>query len=118
MKRPYVVYKDITLARAAKLMSDRGIGSLVFIKGSKVQGIITHTDLLRNFGRRANISEVLTKEVVIIEADEDIENAAEIMREHKIKHLPVVENGDLVGIVTASDIAAHSDDLEEEFFFN
>ncbi|MCX8158994.1 MAG: CBS domain-containing protein [Candidatus Pacearchaeota archaeon] len=117
MKRPYVIDKDISLKDAAKIMEKKNIGSLIFVAKEKIKGIITERDILKNFGKKTNVSSVMTKSVVSIEPDESIENAVEIMRSKKIKRLPVVSEGRLIGIVTLTDIAAHYEALEGSFFF-
>lgn len=60
----------------------------------------------------------MSKEIVTIGHNESIDNAALIMSEHKIKRLPVLENDKLVGIITATDIIANSDILNEDFLFD
>lgn len=118
MKKPYVIEKDITFSDAAKLMSSKQIGSLVIVAKNKVKGIVTHTDLIRNFNSNAKVSAILQSKIVTLDSDEDIDTALELMRQNKIHHLPVLDGENLVGVITSTDIAAHADELEEEFFFN
>ena len=117
MKRPFVVEKNIGLAEAANIMSKKEIGSLLFVSGDKLKGIITEKDLIKNFSKHENISQAMTSKVITVEAEESLDRAAEIMRENKVKRLPVVENGKLVGIITLTDILANFEALEEDFFF-
>src|SRR3972149_6402852 len=117
MKRPFIVDEDITLAEAADIMSKKGIGSLLFVSGDKIKGIVTEKDLVRDFGKREKISKVMTSNVKTIDSEETLERAAEVMRDNKIKKLAVVEKESLVGIITASDLLENLEDLEEEFFF-
>jgi len=117
MKRPFVVEKDISLKEAAKIMKDRKIGSLIFVSDSKVKGIVTEGDLTRSFGKHERISQVMKPKVLTIEADETVDRAVEIMKENKIKRLPVLDHGKLVGIITSTEIIANFEDLEEEFIF-
>jgi len=117
MKRPFVIDRDITLSEAAKLMGSKNIGCLIFVSGNRIKGIITERDLLKNFSRNEKVSKVMTKGVTTIDPNEGIEDAIEKMRQKKIKRLPVVENGKLVGIVTLTDIAANYEALEGSFFF-
>lgn len=118
MKRPFVVEKDISLAEAAGIMSEKRIGSLIFSSGDKIKGIVTETDLVRNFSKHEKISQAMTSKVKTIGPVENLDRAAEVMRENKIKRLPVIDNGKLVGIVTLTDIMANFEALEEEFFFD
>lgn len=118
MKQPFVIEKDMTLREAAKIMSLKQIGSLIFISDEKIKGILTDTDLVRNFSSTGKVSGVMSKNVISIGSNENIEKAAELMRKNAIKRLPVLENGKLVGIITITELIAHSDELEEEFFFD
>ena len=117
MKRPLVVEKDISLTEAANIMGAKGIGSLLFVSKDKIRGIVTERDLIKNFSKHEKISQIMTMKVVTAEPDESLDRAAEIMRSNKIKRLPVVSGGKLVGIITLTDILANFEALEEEFFF-
>lgn len=119
MNKAIVTEPDISAKQAAKIMSSRKIGSLIILKKNKVEGIVTERDILRNvsqLGRK--VSNIMTSKVTMIESGESLENAALIMTENKIKRLPVVEKGKLVGIITATDIVANSDLLNEDFLLD
>ena len=117
MKRPFIVDKDVSLAEAARLMSENDIGSLMFVSGDKLKGIITERDLVKNFSSYGKISEAMTKKLVTVDPEETLDRATEIMRTKKVKRLPVVDDGKLVGIITITDIIANFESLEEDFFF-
>ena len=117
MKRPFVVEKDITLKEAAKIMKEKKIGSLIYLVNEKVKGIITEGDLTRDFGKQEKITQVMKPTVIIVEVNESVENAVELMKANKIKRLPVLSNGKLVGIITSTDIIANFAELEEDFIF-
>lgn len=118
MKTPYVVEKDILLREAAKIMSSKNIGCLMLVSAKKIKGIITERDLMKNFSSNAKISSAMSKNVVSISSEEDLQKALELMNKNKIKKLPVVEDGDLVGIITATDLLSNADELEGDFLFN
>jgi CBS domain-containing protein len=110
---------DIKVRDAAKIMSDGNIGSLILVNGDKIAGIVTDDDILKNINKLdSGVSKVMSKNVISIDENEGIDRAAEIMRERKIKRLPVVKKGKLVGIITATDLIANSEELNEEFFFD
>ena len=118
MNEVVAIEKDMTLKEAAKLMSDKNIGSVVVISGKKILGIITEKDIVTNAaGLGKSVKATMTKSVFTIRPDEEIDNAAILMKKHKIHKVPVVEDEELVGIITATDLIAHSDELDEEFFF-
>lgn len=119
MKSPYIIYKDISLIEAAKIMSSRSIGSLIFVSKNKAKGILTDSDLLKNFGKKGRISQIMSKNIISIAPDDTIEEAVKLMRDNKIKRLPVVDGKkNLVGLISMTDIAANADKLEGDFFFN
>ncbi|MDO8459691.1 MAG: CBS domain-containing protein [Nanoarchaeota archaeon] len=118
MKQPFVIEKDISFSEAAKIMSSKGIGSLIVVSKGMLKGIITEGDLIKNFNKNGKISSAMNKNVISIDPKEDMTAALAVMRENKIKHLPVVEDSKLIGIITLTDIAANADELEEDFFFD
>ncbi len=119
MKTPYVIDKDVSLIDAAKLMSAKRIGSLIFVLKGKIKGIITESDMLKNFGKNKKVSDIMSKNIITISDDYSMEDALKIMKDNKIKRLPVIDKGkNLVGIVTMTDLAANIDKSDEEFFFN
>ena len=76
-------------------------------------------DIIKNvssLGKR--VSEVMSKNVITIDKGDSLENAADVMAQKKIKRIPVTSKGELVGIVTATDVIASSNDLNEDFFFD
>lgn len=119
MGQPNVIEKDVNLVEAAKIMSKKRIGSLIFVSNSKAKGIITDQDLIKNFGKSKRISSVMSKNLISIKPEETIDEALKIMRENKIKRLPVVdEKKNLVGLISLTSIAANVDHLEGDFFFS
>ena len=117
MNKAVVIDHDMSLKDAAQIMSTRNIGSLIVLKGSKIAGIITEKDIMSNISSlNKKVSEAMNKNVVTIEKNESLDNAALLMTEKKVKRLPVTDKDSLVGIITATDIIANSDILNEDFF--
>jgi CBS domain-containing protein len=122
-----VMIKDVktirstdTVKQAAKIMNDNNIGCLVVVSGSGgVIGIITEWDILEGIvvnekdANNTKVEEVMTKELVVIDPEKSLEEAADVMTEKDIRRLPVVSGNRLVGIVTASDLVAHERKLIE-----
>ncbi len=118
MNIPFVIDKNISLSEAAKIMSSKRIGCLLFVSGDKIKGIVTERDLLKNFSKESKFFTIMKREVITIDSAEDVESVLEIFKENNIKRLPVTEKGKLVGIITLTDIAAHVEELEGDFFFD
>ena len=110
-----------TIKFAAQIMNENHIGSLVVVSGSgEVVGILTERDILVDVvatGKSADnvkVADVMTPNIITISPDKTLEEAADVMTENKIKKLPVVDNGRLLGIVTATDLIAYEKDLIEK----
>jgi len=115
------VRPEDTVKLAAQIMNENRLGALVVVSGSgEVVGILTERDILVNVvatGKSADnvsVKDVMTPNIITISPDKTLEEAANIMTENKIKKLPVVENGSLVGMVTATDLIAYEKNLIEK----
>jgi len=101
---------DISIKEAAKIMSKHNIGCLIITKNGKPEGIITERDLLTRVlaeGRNPDetkVGDVMSKPVICGNPDMDLEEAAKFMIKKKIKKLPIVEAGKLIGIITLTDL--------------
>ena len=119
MNKAFVVDDNVSLKQAVSIMSEKGIGSLIIMKKDKIIGIVTERDILKNVTKLGNkISQVMSKSVVTIDEKETMDNAALVMAKNKIKRLPVLRRGMLVGIITATDVLANSGSLNEEFLLD
>ena len=121
MNNAVAIEQDISLKQAAKIMSDKNIGSLVVVKGKNISGILTEKDILKNISDLdKKIHSAMSKNVITINENVDIDEAAMLMSKNKIRRLPVVdhETGRLIGIVTSTDLVAHSEEISDEFLFD
>ena len=105
------VKADISVKKAVKVMNDFEIGCLIVVENGEAVGIITERDILKRIvveGRdpeKTLVGEVMSKPLIVTSPETSLEEAIESMFKHKIKKLPVVEGGKLVGLVTFTDIA-------------
>lgn len=108
-----------TVAKAAKVMAERGVGSIIIVKSKKPVGILTERDLLMKVvsldlkPSTVKVGKIMSAPIITIAPDTDITDAARMMARNRIRRLPVVERGKLVGVITASDITAISPELTE-----
>ena len=86
-----------------KILKRTGISGVPVIKNKKIVGIITRKDLLRN-PEETQLGLLMTTKPVIIGPDADIRKAARLLTEHRIRRLPVVEDGHLLGLLSVSDL--------------
>ena len=117
MKKPVVIEHDIGLEEAAKMMAKQNISSLLIAHDGKAEGIVTHEDLVDNFGKKAMVYEVMSKNLVFIKDNDKIQKAVELIKEKKISILPVLDKkGNLVGVVHVKDLLKQIG--EEEFLLD
>ncbi|MFN2388229.1 MAG: cyclic nucleotide-binding/CBS domain-containing protein [Actinomycetota bacterium] len=99
-----------TLDHAAQVMVERGVGSAVVMKGRNIEGIITERDVLRAVAHglvpwSTNVSDCMTADPATVSPTTGAGAALRMMLDNNYRHLPVVENGGLVGIVSLRDLA-------------
>lgn len=96
---------------AARIMSENKIGGLIVVNNQEAVGVITESDLVRKVllknldPIRIKVSDLLDRRLISIGSNASFYDAANLMVKNRIRRLPVVENGKLVGIVTAVDLA-------------
>ncbi|MFA6022483.1 MAG: CBS domain-containing protein [Candidatus Pacearchaeota archaeon] len=119
MSKAVIADESISIRQAAKIMSDKNIGSLIITKDNNIKGILTERDILKNLGKMSSkVNLVMSKNVITINSEESIDSAADLMAQNKIKRIPVIQDKKLVGIITVTDIIAHSKNLNDYFMFN
>jgi len=104
--------RDQTILEAAKMMEIKKVGSLVVTSGSSPVGILTERDIVRKVIAQEkpldiHLSLVMSTPLLTIDPEDSITDAAGKMMKHKIRRLPVVRNGELLGIVTTTDFSKH-----------
>jgi IMP dehydrogenase len=106
----HTIESRATVYDAVKRMVDQNVGSLLVVDGAEVRGIITERDYLREIalkGRTSKttpVSEIMTARLVCVGPDQSIEECMAIMTEKRIRHLPVLEDGRLAGLVSIGDL--------------
>lgn len=108
----YAVKADETVLKALKLMANANIGSVLVMDSGKIVGIFTERDYATKGeleGRTAaetRVREVMTEAMYTVTSSSSIDECMALMMQHHIRHLPVVENGKLVGILSMRDVVA------------
>ena len=100
---------DETVRTAARLMSQAGVGSVAVCEGARLVGILTERDVLGFVGRGADLDRTLTRDamtrrLVTAAPDDDILGVARLMRDRHVRHLPVVEGENLLGMIGIRDV--------------
>ncbi len=120
MRKAYVIENNVSVKEAAKIMSSKKIGELIVVNDNKIKGIITEMDIINNIKNlESPVSSIMTKKIISVSPDDDSKTAASLMSEYKIKRLPVINNGKLVGLIRITDIIGKTDATDEgDFFFD
>ena len=113
-KQPVVwtVKADQLVLDAIKIMAEKEIGALLVTSGDELIGIISERDYAREVILRGKsshetpISEIMTTNVVTVGSNDSIDRCMELMTEHKIRHLPVMEQGKIVAVLSIGDLVA------------
>jgi len=119
----YSVPPEATVFEAMKLMADRNTGALLVMTGGKVDGILSERDCVRRVelhGRKAkdtSVSDIMTSKVLYGQADQSVEECVAIMIDKSIRHLPVFENDDLIGLISSRDVLKEMVD-EQKFMIS
>lgn len=106
----YSVTGQSSVYEAIKLMGEKNIGALLVMEGEKLSGILSERDYARKVvlkgksSRDTTVKEIMTENVLTVTTADTIENCMAIMTDKHIRHLPVVENDKVLGMVSIGDV--------------
>lgn len=102
---------DNTLREAARLLDERRIGAVVTLDADgEIVGVLSERDIVRQFARQGEaaldmpVGSAMTRAVITISADAEVDAALQLMTDRRIRHLPVVRNNRLTGFVSIGDL--------------
>ena len=99
-----------TVFDAIQLMADRNIGSLLVLSGEKLVGIISERDYTRKIAlkgkqsKQTPVSEIMFAPVISVSEGASVEECMQLMTEHRIRHLPVMNDAEVVGVISIGDL--------------
>ena len=103
--------QDATVFDALALMSDRNIGAVIAVDArGKMVGILTERDYARKVvladrsSRETPVSDIMTRNVIYVKPTHTVEEAMAVMTDHRCRHLPVLDQGELVGLISIGDV--------------
>jgi len=105
---------DKSVCDAMQLMTTRNIGALLVLEAGKLIGIITERDFPRNVRildkplRDVRVEEIMSSQVVHVSPDDTTENCMMLVTKMRIRHLPVMENDQIIGIISIGDLVKDS----------
>jgi len=110
-KKVISIDQDKTILDVCNKFKKNRLGSFVVVNAGSIVGIITERDIIERViveqknPKKTKVEDIMSKNIITIHASAKIEQAAELMRKHKIKKLPVILNNEFAGIITVTDLA-------------
>jgi CBS domain-containing protein len=105
----YSISPDASVEQALRLMAEKEVGALMVVDGEKIKGIFSERDYARRgfligCSELGKVSQLMTKTLVFIGLDDTVEDCMNKMTDKHIRHLPVVKDGKLAGMISIGDI--------------
>jgi CBS domain-containing protein len=106
----HAVAPSMTVAAAVDLINQNKVGSVLVLDGERLVGIFTERDVLRRVvgehrvADRTTVGEVMTRDLVVMRPSSTVGDAMKVFSERRIRHLPVMEGGKLVGLISQGDL--------------
>jgi len=101
-----------TVTTLLNTLAEHNVGALVVVKDSEVAGIVSERDVVRRLAERgaemldAIVSQIMSSDVVSCSSKDKVDSVAETMTERRIRHMPVIDDGELVGLVSIGDVVS------------
>ncbi len=106
----WTVSPDTTVYEALNLMSEKDIGALIVVDDGKVVGIFSERDYARKIilqgksSKQTAVEEIMTGEVICVGPDQSVTKCMALMTEKHIRHIPILDKGQLVGVISIGDV--------------
>ena len=106
----YSIAPDASVYDAMKQMADKGIGALLVMESERLVGVISERDyarkviLLGRSSRSTQVKEIMTSHVLYAQPQQNIDECMAIMTEKRVRHLPVVDAGKVIGVISIGDL--------------
>ncbi|HAI47578.1 Arabinose 5-phosphate isomerase KdsD [compost metagenome] len=106
----FAVAPDAAVIDAIRLMADKGIGAVLVMEGRQLVGILSERDYARKIvlhersSRTTRVSEIMTAKVVTVALAEQVEHCLQLVTDYRIRHLPVVDAGSVIGVISIGDL--------------
>ncbi|MCB0118195.1 MAG: CBS domain-containing protein [Anaerolineales bacterium] len=115
----FSVSPDVTVFEVLTMMAKYNTGALVVVRSNKVEGIISERDCVRKMdlegrsSKTTKVSEIMTSKVVYVEASQQLEECMALMIDKNIRHLPVYDGKELLGLISVRDVLKEVVDVQK-----
>ncbi|MBV6811201.1 CBS domain-containing protein [Xanthomonas campestris pv. pennamericanum] len=106
----FAVAADAAVIEAIRLMAEKAIGAVLVMEGARLVGIVSERDYARKVVLRdcasstTSVAEIMSAEVVTVTPSDTVERCMQLMTDGRFRHLPVVENGRVQGVISIGDL--------------
>ena len=106
----YAVAPSDSVIDAIRLMAEKSVGAVLVMEGAQLTGIVSERDYARKIvlhGRSSSdtpVRDIMTSDVVTVGLNHTVENCMQLVTKHRIRHLPVVEGNEVVGVISIGDL--------------
>jgi len=115
----FSIVPEATVYEALEIMAKYNTGALMVVKGNKVDGILSERDCVRRVelegktSKNTKVSEIMTLKVIYVEASQPLEECMALMIDKNIRHLPVYDGGELLGLISVRDVLKEVVDVQK-----
>jgi CBS domain-containing protein len=119
-KEVYSVLPSITVYEALVSMGEKNIGAILVIEDNVLKGILSERDYARKIvlkdksSKETLVHEIMASNVITVKPSDNLDYCMELMYTKKIRHLPVMENDNIIGIISIGDVVKSIIDLQKE----
>lgn len=110
IRETYTVLPTTRVLDALKLMADKGVGSLLVVENRRLVGIVTERDyarkviLMARSSQTATVADIMSTDLLPVNPDQTLEECMELITEKRVRHLPVMDEGRLLGVISIGDV--------------
>lgn len=115
----FAIAPDATVYDALKMMAQHNTGALMVMNGAKVEGILSERDCIRKVdlagktAKETKVRDIMTSKVIYVEASQPLEECMALMIDKNIRHLPVYDNKELLGLISVRDVLKEVVDVQK-----
>jgi CBS domain-containing protein len=115
----FSILPDATIYEALDIMAKHNTGALMVVSGNKAEGILSERDCVRKVdlagrtSKNTRVSDIMTTKVIYVEAGQQLEECMALMIDKNIRHLPVYDGGELLGLISVRDVLKEVVDVQK-----
>ncbi len=116
----FAILPSITVYEALKVMGVNNIGAVLIMEGKELKGVLSERDYARKIvlkdksSKKTVVSDIMEKDIVTVKPSDNLDYCMELMSTKRVKHLPVLENDLVIGVISMSDVVKSIMEIQKE----